>query len=87
MKRYNIVTRKTYEKNGEEKTQWLRVGTLAQFPPTAEKEESFIMELNMFPHTKFFIFEQKKKEEKSEVETDEYQPTTFHFRYEGSGRI
>jgi hypothetical protein len=76
MKRYNIVTRKTYEKDGEEKVQWLRVGTLAQFPKTAEKEESFILELSMFPHTKFFVFEQKKKEEKAagekpEVETDE----------------
>lgn len=79
MKRFNILTRRTYEKDGQEKTQWLRVGRLAQFPKTEEKEESFIMELNMFPHTKFFVFEDTKKdekaaEEKTEVETAEINP-------------
>jgi hypothetical protein len=51
MKRYNILTRRTYEKDGQEKTQWLRAGRLAQFPKIEVKEESFVMELNMFPHT------------------------------------
>ena len=64
MKRYNILTKRTYEKNGQEKTAWLRVGTLTQFPATEQKEESFIMELNMFPHTRFFVLEQKEKEDK-----------------------
>lgn len=78
MKRYNILTKRTYEKNGEEKAQWLRVGTLTQFPATEQKEESFIMDLNMFPHTRFFVLEQKKREDKAgeekpepEVEGDE----------------
>jgi hypothetical protein len=66
MKRYNINTKRTYEKNGEEKTAWLRVGSLAHFPAAEDKEDSFIMELSMFPHTKFFIFADKKKEEKAE---------------------
>jgi hypothetical protein len=76
MKRYNINTRRTYEKDGKERTQWLRVGSLADFEKTEEREESFIMELSMFPHTRFFIFPEKKKEEKAadekpEVETEE----------------
>jgi hypothetical protein len=76
MKRYNILTKRTYEKDGQEKAQWLRVGTLTQFQATEQKDESFIMELNLFPHTRFFVLEQKKKEdkpgeEKSEVEGEE----------------
>ena len=66
-------------KTGRKKHSGSEWGRLAQFPKTEEKEESFIMELNMFPHTKFFVFEDVKKEgkaaddkeEKAEVETDE----------------
>ncbi len=71
MKRFNVVTKKTYERDGEEKTQWNNVGTLTFFPAREDKTESFILELSMFPHTKFFIFEQKKREEKpSEAESE-----------------
>lgn len=61
MKRYNITTSRTYTKNGEEKKQWNSVGTLVQFPATQEKSESFIMELHMFPGTKFSVFPQEDK--------------------------
>ncbi len=55
VKRYNVVRPKKYVKDGEEKTQWLQVGTLVQFD-----NGGFGLELN---HTseKFMIFEQKEK--------------------------
>lgn len=62
-KRYNIVTPKKYEKDGEEKTAWKNVGTLVRFPATDEKSEGYILELNMFPDTTFKVFEEKPKED------------------------
>lgn len=66
MKRYNITTVSTYEKNGEEKKTYPQVGKLVKFEATGDKKESFILELNMFPNTKFYVFEEepKKTEEK-----------------------
>jgi len=60
MKRFNINTAKKYTKDGEEKTQWNRVGTLVEF-----KEGEFALELNMFPDTKYFVFEDKPKTDTS----------------------
>ena len=62
MKRYNIVTARTYEKGGEEKKAWLNVGSLVRFDATQDKSESYILELNMHPTTKFYIFEQKPRD-------------------------
>lgn len=59
MKIENICTKRTYEKDGQEKTVWLNVGVLK----TAGNGKKFI-ELSMFPNTPFFVFEQKAKEEK-----------------------
>lgn len=64
MKKYNISVPKKYEKNGEEKTYWANVGKLVKFDATSEKPEGFIIELNMFPETKFMVFEDKPKEQK-----------------------
>ena len=58
MKIENICTKKSYEKNGETKNIWLQVGTLK----TTDDGKRFI-ELNMFPGTPFYVFEQKKREE------------------------
>ena len=66
--RYDIVVPKKYEKNGEEKTSWKNVGTLVRFPATEEKEEGYIMELNMYPDVTFKIFKQKEKEEQKQQE-------------------
>lgn len=75
VKRYNITTPKKYEKNGEEQTQWLQVGSLTHFPATEEKEEGFRLELNMFPHLKLYVFPFKKRdddeESKAETTTDD----------------
>lgn len=64
MKKFNITTKRVYTKNGEEKAQWNTVGTLIKFDATSEKPESFILELNMFPNEKYFVFEQKTRDEK-----------------------
>lgn len=62
--RYNITTKKKYEKNGQEKVAWLQVGSLVEFPASGERDKGFALELSMFPDTKFFVFpaEDKKKE-------------------------
>ena len=62
MKRYNITTSKTYTKNNEEKKAYPNVGSLVRFDATADKPESFILELNMFPSVKFYVFEEKPKD-------------------------
>ena len=63
MKRFNITCPRKYTKNNEEKTYWARVGTLVKFDATPEKPEGYIMELNMFPDTKFAVFEDKPREQ------------------------
>lgn len=65
MKKFSISTPKTYIKDGEEKTAWLRVGTLTYFPKTETKDAGFALELNMFPSQKFGVFEDKPREEQS----------------------
>lgn len=67
MQRYNITTPKKYTKNGEEKTIWNTVGTLVKFEATGDKPESYILELNMFPDTKFGVFEAKPKQDRDSV--------------------
>lgn len=61
MKFEDICTKKTYEVNGQEKTVWLKCGTLR----TADNGNRFI-ELNHLPDVSFFVFEQKKKEQVNE---------------------
>ena len=65
MKRYNISVPKKYTKDGEEKTAWRNVGTLVRFEATDTKPEGFILELSMFPDTKFGIFEDKPRDQRS----------------------
>ena len=62
MKLFHINTAKKYTKDGEEKTQWNRVGKLVYFPKTEDKEAGFKLELFMHPDTNFFVFEDKPKE-------------------------
>lgn len=61
MERFNISVPKKYTTNGEEKTAWSNVGKLVKFPPKDGKGESYILELAMFPDTKFGVFEDKPK--------------------------
>ncbi len=74
----DIVTKRTYTSKGEEKTQWLNVGTYKK----TDDDKEFI-ELNMFPNTPYYIFEKKPKQEKmvdsetGEVLPEELQPRTL----------
>jgi len=63
MKRFSVTVPKKYTKDGEERTQWNRVGTLVYFPKTEDKDAGFVLELNMFPDTKFGVFEDKPRDE------------------------
>lgn len=65
MERFNISVPKKYTSNGEEKTQWSNVGKLVKFPAKDGKPESYILELAMFPETKFGVFEDKPRSESS----------------------
>ena len=83
-KRYNVTVGKKYIKDGEEKKTWKNVGTLVRFEATPEKAESFLLELNMFPETKFSIFEDKPKDDKQtpvsvSVPKDEINPDDIPF--------
>lgn len=64
MKRYNIVTARTYEKDGETKKAWRTVGELVEWPATEDKPKSFSIELHMFPGTRFSVFEPREREDK-----------------------
>lgn len=57
MKFYDVTTKREYEKDGIKKNVWLKVGTYKE----TEDGKKFL-ELNMFPTTPFYIFEQKIKE-------------------------
>ena len=61
MIRYNISVPRKYTQNNVEKTAWNNVGRLIKFEATQDKPESFILELAMFPDTKFGVFEDKPK--------------------------
>lgn len=68
MKRYNLTVPKNYEKNGEERTTWLQLGTMAVFPAQTmpdgtRKEASIILELNHMPNIQIRAFEIVPKEQ------------------------
>lgn len=63
MKKFNITTQKTYTYNGEEKKSYPRVGTLTYFEASEGKSEGYKLELNMHPDTKFYVFEDKPRQE------------------------
>jgi len=57
MKFMDIMTKRTYEKNGEQKNVWLKCGTLR----INDDGKQFI-ELNHLPGIPFFVFEQRTKD-------------------------
>lgn len=64
MERFNVVTAKLYEKDGEQKKAWRNVGQLVVWPANGNKPQSFQLELNMFANEKFYIFPAKEREVK-----------------------
>lgn len=66
MKRFNVVTKRTFVGNdGTERSQRNTVGTLVVFPAKEDREEGYALELFMQPETKFYVFEQKDRGEKT----------------------
>jgi hypothetical protein len=65
----NVCTKQEYtDRNGNKKTKWLNVGILK----TTEGGKKYL-ELNMYPNTPFYVFEQRKKEEAAEAWGDDQQ--------------
>ncbi len=58
MKKYVINTQTKYMKDGEEKTFWNKVGTIVDF-----EDKGMRLNLFMFPETRFYVFEDKPKEQ------------------------
>lgn len=63
MKLYNICSKRTYQKDGQDKTVWLNVGTFKE----TDEGKKFI-ELNILPTTPLYVFEREKKEEPKQEE-------------------
>jgi len=74
MKKFTITTQTSYTKNGEEKKTYPQVGKMTYFPKTEDKKEGYILELNMFPNTKFYVFEDTPKDVVKDDETGEMVP-------------
>lgn len=73
MRRYNIVSAKVYEKNGEQKKSWKQVGTLIRWEANGDKPEQFSVELNMCPDVKYYVFEEKPRGESSAPASEDVQ--------------
>jgi hypothetical protein len=61
MERFNITVPKKYTTNGEEKTAWNQVGKLVKFEAKDGKPESYILEMHMYPDTKFAVFKDEPR--------------------------
>ena len=61
MRRYNICVKKTYKKDGQEKSTWPQVGTLVYFEANGQNKEGYKIELPMFGETVFYVFEQTER--------------------------
>ena len=59
MKYQDLVTKRTWEQNGEQKVKWLNIGTLR----TTDDGKQYV-EINILPETQIFVFDQKDKTEK-----------------------
>ena len=57
----DIVVRKSYTKDGEEKTFWNKVGTLKEF------NGKQYVELFMYPDTQFYVFDRQDQDQRREV--------------------
>ena len=56
MKFQDLCVKKTWTQNGEEKTKWLNVGSLA----TTNDGKQFV-QINVLPNTAIYVFDQKEK--------------------------
>jgi hypothetical protein len=65
MKVYNICSRETYVKDGQEKATYPQVGKLIE-----KDDGKMFIKLNMFPNQVFGVFEPKPKEETQNKQSD-----------------
>ena len=56
MKFYDVTTKRTYQKDGEQKVQWLKAGKL-----TVNADGKMYLTLFQQPETTFYVFEQKQE--------------------------
>ena len=63
MKYQDLVVKKTWEQNGEEKTKWLNVGTIR----TTDDGKQYA-EINLLPETTIYVFDQKPRENKPQTQ-------------------
>ena len=63
MERYNVSTKKVFKSGDKEQVRWNQVGTFVQMSKAdGDKHDGLILELNMFPETKFYFFPVKDRE-------------------------
>ena len=72
MKYFDIMTKRTYEKNGEQKNSWLKAGTLR----VTDEGKQFI-ELNHLPDVTFFVFEPKPRDNQPKQEANTNDPANI----------
>ena len=65
MQLFHICTKKEYEKNGEKKVKWYRVG----FMKTADSGKRYI-KLYQQPDTEFFVFDREERTQETETSQD-----------------
>lgn len=73
MKKLIIKAPKTYEKNGEQKTYWLNVGTITDM----EDGKNVFVELNMCPNQQYRAFPFEPSKPLREPEPQEAQSNSF----------
>ena len=64
MQLFDICTKKDYEKNGEQKRKWHKVGVLKQ----ADSGKRYIKLFHQ-PETEFFVFDKDSKTEDTKTES------------------
>lgn len=76
MTRAKLCTKKVYKDKvtGEDKTVWLEIGTLI----TKDDKKQFI-ELNMFPNTPVYVFEDKPRDLQPEVKPSGMNTTSIDY--------
>lgn len=62
MKMLNICTKKDYEKDGEHKTKWYKVGVLKE----ADSGKKYIKLFHQ-PNTEFFVFDNEENTQTAEL--------------------
>lgn len=74
MRIFNIVTKTTYEREGQQKNRWNQVGRLIHFPASSRGDEGYKVELFMHPDTQFYVFPQRDREDRPRFDSRQATP-------------